>query len=49
MVERIVECDHNGHVKNCVTEPSKLEPWHWCAYCARKITKEEYDKARAKP
>jgi DNA-directed RNA polymerase subunit RPC12/RpoP len=50
MVERIVECDTNGHVKNCVTEPRHNDGKHYhCAYCGRYITKEQHDFARAKP
>lgn len=48
MAERRLECDTNGHVKNCVTAYYGSEDYCWCAYCARKISEEEYAFARAK-
>ncbi len=45
-IKRIKECDLKGHVKNCVT-PEK-DGTYWCAYCARKISEEEYNKAQEK-
>ena len=46
LAERAVQCDIHGHEGKCCTEPSKVEPWYWCAFCARQITKEQYELAR---
>lgn len=48
MVKRDFYCRHNGHPRNAVTPPTKHEPWHWCSFCASKITEEEYNKADQK-
>jgi hypothetical protein len=46
MDARRSHCATFGHVKNCVTPPSKTEDFYWCAYCATEIDKEKYLFAR---
>ncbi len=43
MKHRITKCDTNGHVYNACSPDKHSKTGYWCAYCARPITKEEYE------
>jgi len=49
MAKRAVECSIHGHPRNAVLPPEFCKEGYWCSYCAKVITKEEYERARNEP